>query len=270
MIMNSETWPTYITRVEPNKVLLRGYRIDELMGNISFSEAVFLAFTKRLPSKTEGQMIEAILVSSVDHGATPPSCQAARTVAMTGSPMNAAVAAGVLAISAHHGGAIENCMRMLIQVVDEWQPSGAAIETFAKGVVGEFRESNKRLPGFGHRFHTQDPRAVKLFDIAANLNVAGSHIQMASALEKAIEPILGRRLPINVDGAIAAALCDLGLPPELGNAFFMIARVPGLVAHVWEEKTRMRPMRKLNPYQHAYDGPAERSLADSKACGPAS
>lgn len=261
--MNSETWHTSITRVEPNKVLLRGYRIDELMGNISFSEAVFLAFANRLPSKTEAQMIEAILVSSVDHGATPPSCQAARTVAMTGSPMNAAVAAGILAISTHHGGAIENCMRMLIQVVDRFQSSDKTIEAFAEDIVTEFRQDNKRLPGFGHRYHTQDPRAVKLFAIARNLNAAGNHIQMASALEKAVEPILGRRLPINVDGAIAAALCDLGLPPELGNAFFMIARVPGLVAHVWEEKTRMRPMRKLDPYHHEYDGPSERSLADS-------
>jgi citrate synthase len=261
--MNSETWPTSITQVEPNKVLLRGYRIDELMGNISFSEAIFLAFSNRLPSKIEAKMIEAILVSSVDHGATPPSCQAARTVAMTGSPMNAAVAAGVLAISTHHGGAIENCMRMLMEIVDRWKPSGAALQTFAESIVREFRENNKRLPGFGHRYHTEDPRAVKLFGIAANLSVAGNHIQMASALQNAMEPVLGRRLPVNVDGAIAAALCDLGVPPELGNAFFMIARLPGLVAHVWEEKTRMRPMRKFNPYQYAYDGPAERSLADS-------
>jgi citrate synthase len=262
--MNSETWPTAITRVEPNKVLLRGYRIDELMGNISFSEAIFLAFANRLPSKTETQMIEAILVSSVDHGATPPSCQAARTVAMTGSPLNAAVAAGVLAISTHHGGAIENCMRMLTETVERWKPSGETLEKFAEGIIREYRENNKRLPGFGHRFHTLDPRTVKLFAIATNLDAAGDHIQMASALEKAMERVSGKKLPVNVDGAIAAALCDLGMPPELGNAFFMIARLPGLVAHVWEEKTRMRPMRRYNPYQYEYDGPEERSLEGSR------
>lgn len=263
--MSSEAWRTSITRIEPNKVLLRGYRIDELMGSIGFAEAVYLAFTGELPSKTDAQLVEAILVSSIDHGATPPSCQAARTVAMTGSPLNAAVAAGVLAISTHHGGAIENCMRMLMQVVDRWKSSNTDLDAFAQEIVGEFRRDNKRLPGYGHRYHTKDPRSVKLFAIARNLDAAGNHIQMASALERAIEPVLGRPLPINVDGAIAAALCDLGLPPELGNAFFMIARVPGLIAHVWEEKTRMRPMRKLNPYDHEYDGPSERSLAGSGA-----
>ncbi len=35
----------------------------------------------------------------------------------------------------------------------------------------------------------------------------------------------------------------------------MIARTPGLVAHVTEEQTRERPMRRIDPVNHAYDGP---------------
>lgn len=260
--MTSPTWPTAITQVEPNKLLLRGYRIDELMGSVKFSDAIFLALTSRLPSQVEGRMIEAILVSSVDHGATPPSCQAARTVAMTGSPLNACVAAGILAISKHHGGAIEDSMRLLIQSVDRWKPGDQPMDAVADAVVAEFRDGKQRLPGFGHRYHTRDPRATKLFDLARTLGVASTHISMAAALELSIERSLGKKLPINVDGAIAAALCDLSLPPELGNAFFMMARLPGLIAHVREEKTRMRPMRQFNPHQHVYDGPPERSLAE--------
>ena len=65
----------------------------------------------------------------------------------------------------------------------------------------------------------------------------------------------GKELPINVDGAIAAVLVDMQIPSGMANAFFIIARVPGLVAHVMEEKTRERPMRRIHPTDHAYDGP---------------
>ena len=105
--MKEETWKTAITKVEPNKLLLRGYRIDELIGNISFSQAVFLAIKGELPSEKQAKMIDAMLVSSIDHGVTPPSCLSARTIASAGAPLNAALAGGILAISKHHGGAIE-------------------------------------------------------------------------------------------------------------------------------------------------------------------
>jgi citrate synthase len=111
--MKEEIWKTAITKVEPNKLLLRGYRIDELIGNISFSQAVFLAINGELPSEKQAKMIDAMLVSSVDHGVTPPSCLSARTIASAGAPLNAALAGGILAISKHHGGAIEDCMKMI-------------------------------------------------------------------------------------------------------------------------------------------------------------
>ena len=96
--------------------------------------------------------------------------------------------------------------------------------------------------------------------MAAELGLAGRHVRIARSAEKAIAAQLGKPLPINVDGAIAAVLCDLGIPPEIGNAFFIISRVPGLVAHVHEEKTRMKPMRRIDPEGYCYDGPAERKL----------
>jgi citrate synthase len=99
-----------------------------------------------------------------------------------------------------------------------------------------------------------------LFGLADELQLAGKHIRIARTVEKELESMLGKPLPINVDGAIAAVLCDLGIPPEIGNAFFIIARVPGLVAHIHEEWTRMRPMRKIHPQDFSYDGPGEREL----------
>lgn len=258
--MKEETWKTAITKVEPNKLLLRGYRIDELMGNITFAQAVFLAIKGELPSEKEARMIDAMLVSSIDHGVTPPSCLSARTIASAGSPLNAALAGGILAISKHHGGAIEDSMKVIQEAVRRKRETNKTEEEMAHIILIEYKEKNKRLPGFGHRIHTKDPRTIKLFQIASDLGIAGEYVRMAKAIENAIEQNSGKRLPTNVDGAIGALLCEMQFPSELANAFFILARIPGLVAHVYEEQTRMKPMRFINPKDHEYDGIPERKL----------
>lgn len=258
--MEEETWKTAITKVEPNKVCLRGYRIDELMGRITYAQGVFLAIKGELPSEGEAQMLDAILVSSVDHGVTPPSCITARTLASTGNPLNAALAGGILAISRHHGGAIEDSMRILQEAVRRKNEMKGSSRQIASIMVKEYTEKHQRLPGFGHRIHTRDPRTPKLFQIASDLGIAGEYVEMAKALRDAIQESIGKKLPINVDGGIAAVLCEMDFPPELANAFFIMARIPGLVAHVYEEKKRMKPMRHINPRNHEYDGTPERKL----------
>lgn len=251
-------WKTSISQVEPNKILVRGYHIDRLMGTISFGQAVYLLFKGELPSPEVGKLIEAILVSSIDHGPTPPSVLAARTVASTGAELNAAVAAGVLAISRYHGGAIEEGMRQLKMIIDLSDERGISIEEAAKEILQQLKVKGKRFSGFGHRLHTQDPRTTKLFYLAEELGLAGKYVEAARVVERILAEMTGKKLPINVDGAIAALLNELDISAEIGNAFFMIARLPGLVAHIHEEKTRMRPMRKIDPQDFEYDGPAER------------
>ncbi|OQX55917.1 MAG: citryl-CoA lyase [Candidatus Aminicenantes bacterium 4484_214] len=251
-------WKTSISQVEPNKILVRGYPIDGLMGQISFGQAVYLLFQGKLPPPEVGQLIETILVSSIDHGPTPPSVLAARTVASTGAELNAAVAAGVLAISRYHGGAIEEGMRQLKMIVDLSEERGISLEEATREILQQLKAEGKRFSGFGHRFHTQDPRTTKLFSLAEELGITGKYVETALVVERILSEMTGKKLPINVDGAIAALLAELEIPPEIGNAFFMIARLPGLVAHIYEEKTRMRPMRKIDPQDFEYDGPSER------------
>jgi len=258
--MSDLHWKTGITKIEPNKISLRGYPIDKLMGKISFSQAIYLALKGEFPSPEVGRLIDAIFVSSVDHGASPPSVLAARTVASTGAELHAAVAAGVLAISRFHGGAIEEGMQLFLKVEKRMKDKTQTEAQAAEAVLEEMKASGKRASGFGHRIHTRDPRTQKLFALAAELGFAGRYVGIARAVEAALLKQLGKSLPINVDGAIAALLCDLGIPPEIGNAFFIISRVPGLVAHIHEEKTRMKPMRKIDPEDFEYDGPPERKM----------
>ncbi len=258
--MSELHWKSAITKVEPNKLVVRGYRLDELIGKVSYAQMVYLLFKGELPSPRVGKLIEAILVSSVDHGTTPPSVLSALTVASTGAPLNAAVAAGILSISKFHGGAIEDCMRILMEAKQLMDTQNMDYDQAAESIIKKFREEKKRLSGFGHRYHTNDPRTKKLFALAEELGLAGDYTRLALAFVKKLKEITGKDLPLNVDGAIGALLCELDIDPILANAFFMIARVPGLVAHIYEEKTRYKPMRKIHPTDVEYDGPEERPV----------
>jgi citrate synthase len=258
--MDDLRWKTAITDVKPNRIALRGFSLDKLMGKITFSQAIYLVLKGEMPSPEVGRLIDAIFVSSVDHGGSPPSVLAARTVKSTGAELNSSIAAGVLAISRYHGGAIEEGMRLFKEIAGRMDEKGLGEDQATRKVLLEMKEKKKRASGFGHRLHTKDPRTIRLFGLAEELGLAGRHIQIALSVEKALVEISGRALPINVDGAIAAVLCDLDISPEIGNAFFIIARVPGLVAHIHEESTRMKPMRKIHPQDYEYDGPKERDI----------
>jgi citrate synthase len=204
--------------------------------------------------------MDAMLVSSIDHGATPPSALAARTVASGGAPLTAAVAAGITAINRYHGGAIEGCMRVLLEAVERKRATGRDTATAASEIVDEYRAAKRRIPGYGHRVHSEDPRSVRLFELADELGMAGEYVEMAHAVRGAMKDRIGRDLPMNVDGAIATMLCEMDFPPEMSNGIFAISRSGGLVAHVYEEQTRMRPMRRIDPVAHEYDGPPERKV----------
>lgn len=258
--MSDLSWKTSITKVEPNKISVRGYALDQLIGKVGYAQMVYLLLKGELPSEKMGKMIEAILVSSVDHGTTPPSVLSAITVASTGAPLNSAIAAGVLSISRFHGGAIEECMHILKQGMDLIRNEGMSNEESARKIIEDYRAIKKRLSGFGHRIHTDDPRTKKLFNMAEELGIAGDFTKLAKAFVTMMKEITGKDLPLNVDGAIAALLCDMNFDPALANAFFITARIPGLVAHIYEETTRYKPMRKIHPTDVSYDGPVERSL----------
>src|SRR5215204_3555259 len=108
-----DRWQTALTSIAPNAILIRGYPVDEMMGRLSFADAVYLLLMGELPSPAIGRMLNAVLVSSLDHGVTPPSTLAARNVATSGAPLKDCVAAGILAFGPRHGGDIESCMRYL-------------------------------------------------------------------------------------------------------------------------------------------------------------
>jgi len=261
-----ERWQTSLTAIEPNKIQVRGYSLDEMMGRLGFAEAVYLLLMGELPTPAIGRMLNAVLVSSIDHGVTPPSTLAARNVATSGAPLKDCVAAGILAFGPHHGGDIESCMRYLDRGLTLMR-TGTSMQQAAEAIVAEYVEQQEIPPGFGHRFHTRDPRAARLFQMALELELEGEHVRLIRATERALtahREHYGRALPVNVDGAIAAISADLGFAYELGNAIFLISRLPGLIAHAHEERTRQAPMRQIDPKDHDYDGARDRRLPEGR------
>jgi citrate synthase len=262
----TDEWRTALTCIEPNKILVRGYALDEIMGRLTFGEAIYLLLVGDIPSPGMGRLMEALLVSFIDHGATPPSTLAARNTATTGAPLRACVAAGVLGFGRYHGGDIESCMQFLdtgLALVRE----GGTVHEAATQIVQKSIDAGETPPGFGHRFHPRDPRAARLFQMALELEVESDHVQMIRAVEMVLHDFpddQGRPLPVNIDGAIAAVCGDLGIPPTIADALFIISRVPGIAAHADEERQRQQPMRQIDPKDHRYDGPSERRMPERR------
>src|SRR5580704_16157084 len=148
----AERWQTALAFTAPNQILIRGYPLDEMMGRLSFADAVYLLLMGELPTPAIGRMLNAVLVSSIDHGVTPPSTLAARNVATSAAPLKDCVAAGILAFGPRHGGDIESCMRFLdsgLALVRKGRSLGEAAQT----IVAECIDQGLQPAGFGHRFH---------------------------------------------------------------------------------------------------------------------
>lgn len=255
--MEAVKWKTGITKVEPNKIVTRGYPQDELIGNVSFSHVVFLLMKGKMPSESQGKMMDAILTACIDHGVTPPSSQASRVVASGGVPMPTAIAAGLMSIGDFHGGAIEKGALFLQEGVKRMKKEGKSSNEMAALLVSESKEKGKRILGFGHRIHTDDPRTKKLLLLADELGIAKGHVALSKAIAVELEKSLGKKLPINVDGCVAALISDMGFDWRLGKAFFVIGRTAGLTAQVYEEISREKPMRRMWSADVEYDGPEE-------------
>lgn len=251
----SDFWRTAISRVRPNEILVRGYPIEQLARQRSFGDVVHLLLTGELPRGEQGKLIEAMLVAVCEHSLASPSVDAVRFVASSGVPLQTAVAAGVSAIGDVHGGAIEPCAQLLRAAVAQGLGPDAIFE--------QLKREGRRLPGFGHPVHEDDPRTKVLLAMADEMGLSGAHTKLAADLENHTAHWIGKRLPLNVDGAIAALICDLGIDPRLGKAFFIIGRAAGFVAHAHEQVTAEKPFKAAAPGDISYTGPERREVSIS-------
>jgi citrate synthase/citryl-CoA lyase len=262
-----QTWTTSLSETTAETITIRGYDIAELIGAVPFPAVVHLLYTGELPDPPTARLIDALMVASIDHGAGAPSVLAARTAISGGATLQAAAAAGLLTLGEFHGAAVDSSMLAIATVVDATRVAGnGSMSAAANDVVADWRAQGKRLPGFGHRQHKRrDPRLDRLLSVAREADVTGDHLAAAIALEAALERAVGKPMPINIDGVVAAILNEVGFPSDLGNALFIASRLAGVLAHANEERQTMPPMRRIDPVNHSYRGPDRRTVPPEAA-----
>ena len=255
---HGDIWRSAITASDEGRVWYRGYDVGALMQSRSFADVVFLLHHGELPTRAVGRLINAILVAGADYGADSPSAAAARIVASGNRRgIESAIAAGVLSVGDTYGGAGVECLEMIAHGVGLVQREALSIDDVAARIVAEMQQAGRRLPGLGLRVQKTEPRAATLFQMAADARVAGNGVAFMRALERQARERIAN-LPINMDGAIAAVLFDLGFPPLFAKSIFIVAHVAGLSAQVMEEYAREQSLRIKIPVE--YDGPKPRAL----------
>lgn len=253
-----DTWRTAIVDSGDGQIRFHGYDVGSLMTGRTFTDTIFLLHRSRLPTAAERALLDAILTGVADHGSGAPSCATARLAASGNrQSLSAAVAAGLLAVGDDHGGAGSGCMELIAEGITRAAAESLTFAEAAERLVADARRDRRRLPGFGHRMHSSDPRTEVLFRLARDGGVAAEGVQFVEAMAQAIAKLV-KPLPINIDGALAAVLHDLGFAPAFGRLVFLIGRVAGLTAEVAEELSREKPMRIRIPVE--YDGIAPRAL----------
>jgi len=227
---------TGLGKAELHRILVRGYDLTEdLVGKITFSQMTFLMLVGRMPTAGQTRMIDALLTILVEHGMVSSIVAARLTYHTAPEAIQAAVAAAILGAGSVHLGSSEWSARMLQEALPPGT-DGVDLDAIAADVVKRYEERQQRIPGIGHRTHADgDPRTDRLFQIARETDVYGRYCDLLQRIARAAAARRGRRLPVNVTGAIAAVASDLGLPWPLSKAFAIIGRTLGAMAHIGEE-----------------------------------
>ncbi|MDA7947912.1 MAG: citryl-CoA lyase [Hyphomicrobiaceae bacterium] len=233
--MSNKTQPSTRLATHTNDELY--YRDDpvvaELMGNVSFTEAMFMHVIGRKPTPGEVTILDAVLVTLMEHGLTPSVIAARLTYHSAPEALQAAMAAGLLNVGSQFIGTMENAAKLLVALLDEED----GFEPAARRAVKALRETKQPLPGFGHHLHKpDDPRTPRLFEIAlAQEGIEGKYIDAMKRLSAIVDDELGRHLTINATGAVAAVLLEIGVEPDIMRGFAVVSRAGGLLAHIREE-----------------------------------
>lgn len=225
----------------------------ELIGKLSFTEMAFFLILGHKPTEAQHGVVDACLVTLMEHGLTPSAIATRLTYTSAPEAMQAAVAAGLMGVGSLFAGTMEGCALLLDRIV----AAGVDAESEAERIAREHREARQPVPGFGHSLHKpDDPRALRLLELVEEHQLTGDHTRALLALSRAVDQAHAKHITINATGAIAAALGDCGVPSRIMRGFALIARCAGLVAHVHEEqeKPALRALWEAGERAVLYDG----------------
>jgi citrate synthase len=231
---------TSICTSDATSITVRGYDLtSEIIGKVDFTSYFWLLVTGAMPSPQQKLLADAVLCAIAEHGLVPSVVATRMTFAAAPEAFHGAVAAGLLGCGSVVLGSAEVAGRFFAECVAVMNSEGLSAYDSAVEGIRVLRADKKAIPGFGHPQHSGgDPRAHRLLALAAELGSEGPHIGMLRAVEKALPEVLGRPLPINVNGAIPAVMLDAGFPLAALKGISLLARTASLIAHLQEESER--------------------------------
>ncbi len=237
--MVKKLWNSKITKVKKDKLTTHGIDQEEIINNFRYEEMVFLLIFGRKPTAIEADLFRAVIVSHVSHGITGQSTIAVCMGADCRSPfLNSALGGFLVGSGGMHQGALQLSMEMIKE---------AAEADDLKKFIQHRLTTAKILHGYGHRFHTKDPRAVALMKLCAKHNAIGKYVQIAKNIEKLM--IEKQNIYMNIEGAGAAILLDLGIQPEIASLIILLGRTP-MYAAIYLERLHSgsKPFQELVVY----------------------
>lgn len=220
----------------PDKIWVQGRDLcGELLGKIGFAEMTWLELTGELPTPAQTTLLEAMLLTLVEHGATPMAIATRLTYFGAPESLQGAVAAGLLGMGTVFAGTAEGAAKMLYAGLKEAPPE-QPVDEIAKTIVNRELDAKRPIFGIGHNLHKPiDPRTPVLFAIAEQQGFRGRYVSLMEAVAASAEARTGKSMPVNATGALGALCCELGLDWRLCRGLAVIGRAVGLVGHIAEE-----------------------------------
>ncbi|KOO13165.1 methylcitrate synthase [Vibrio xuii] len=197
--------------------------------------------TDKEPTEIHKQVMHCSLILYAEHEFNA-STFAARVCASTLSDIHSCITAAIGTLRGPlHGGANEAAMEM----IQDWQTPEEA-ETN----IMQMLANKDKIMGFGHAIYREsDPRnaLIKRWSKELSLAVGDTHLY---AVSERVEAVMKREkgLFCNADFFHASAYHFMDIPTKLFTPIFVMSRLTGWAAHVYEQRANNRIIRPSADY----------------------
>ncbi len=197
--------------------------------------------TDKAPSELFKKVMHCSLIVYAEHEFNA-STFAARVCASTLSDLHSCVTAAIGTLRGPlHGGANEAAMEM----IENWQTPDEAEQNILRML-----ENKDKIMGFGHAIYREcDPRNALIKRWSKELAAHVGDKQLYSVSER-VEAVMKREKDLfcNADFFHASAYHFMGIPTKLFTPIFVMSRLTGWAAHVYEQRANNRIIRPSADY----------------------
>ncbi|EGQ8301212.1 2-methylcitrate synthase [Vibrio parahaemolyticus] len=197
--------------------------------------------TDKEPSALHKQVMHCSLILYAEHEFNA-STFAARVCASTLSDIHSCITAAIGTLRGPlHGGANEAAMEM----IEDWQTPDEA-----EANIMQMLANKDKIMGFGHAIYREsDPRnaLIKRWSEELSKHVCDTHLY---AVSERVESVMKREkgLFCNADFFHASAYHFMDIPTKLFTPIFVMSRLTGWAAHVYEQRANNRIIRPSADY----------------------